>query len=67
MNLGLSCRKFQIPMIVSSLVCCAILYLTFRSPSSLQGRMGRKGFPGKIGPEGLKVRKDSLIFFIIIK
>lgn len=22
--------------------------------------MGRKGFPGKIGPEGVKVEKDSL-------
>lgn len=33
---------------------------------SFQGRMGRKGFPGKVGPEGVTVSKDSIhicIFF----
>lgn len=27
-----------------------------------QGRVGRKGFPGKVGPEGVKVNKLKLIY-----
>lgn len=26
-----------------------------------QGRIGRKGFPGKVGPEGLKVEKSNIL------
>lgn len=28
-----------------------------------QGRMGRKGFPGKVGPEGVKVDTNSTCIF----
>lgn len=34
--------------------------------SFFQGRMGRKGFPGKVGPEGVKVNQvinQKLLFF----
>ncbi len=46
--------------------CMSVIHYLFFCYVLFQGRMGRKGFPGKVGPEGVKVNKykySHVIFF----
>lgn len=54
------------PRWILGCIVTGCIWRTLCSSSFLQGRMGRKGFPGKIGPEGDKVLRKSPIFFLLI-